>query len=71
MPELPEVQAHAERLTAEFGGATLARFTPIAFHALKTVVPAPEASIGQPLREVGRRGKYLLLDFGPTPSSCT
>jgi len=64
MPELPEVQAHAERLTADFGGATLARFTPVAFHALKTVVPAPEASVGQPLREVGRRGKYLLLDFG-------
>jgi formamidopyrimidine-DNA glycosylase len=64
MPELPEVQAHAERLTAEFGGAPLAKFTPIAFHALKTVVPAPEASIGEPLRQVGRRGKYLLLDFG-------
>jgi formamidopyrimidine-DNA glycosylase len=64
MPELPEVQAHAERLTAEFGGDTLVRFTPVAFHALKTVVPAPEASVGQPLREVGRRGKYLLLDFG-------
>jgi formamidopyrimidine-DNA glycosylase len=64
MPELPEVQAHAERLTAEFGAATLARFTPVAFHALKTVVPSPEASVGQPLREVGRRGKYLLLDFG-------
>ena len=44
MPELPEVQAHAERLTAEFGGATLAKFTPIAFHALKTVVPPPEAA---------------------------
>ena len=28
------------------------------------MVPAPEASIGQSLREVGRRGKYLLLDFG-------
>jgi len=64
MPELPEVQAHAERLTAEFGGAELARFTPLAFHALKTVVPAPEASVGQALRQVGRRGKYLLLDFG-------
>jgi formamidopyrimidine-DNA glycosylase len=64
MPELPEVQAHAERLTAEFGGATLAKFTPIAFHALKTVVPAPDASLGQPLRQVGRRGKYLLVDFG-------
>ncbi len=64
MPELPEVQAHAERLTEEFGGAVLARFTPVAFHALKTVVPAPDDSVGQPLRAVGRRAKYLLLDFG-------
>ena len=64
MPELPEVQAHAERLTTEYGGAVLARFTPIAFHALKTVVPAPDDSVGQPLRGVGRRAKYLLLDFG-------
>ena len=64
MPELPEVQAHAERLTTEYGGAVLARFTPIAFHALKTVVPAPHDSVGQPLRGVGRRAKYLLLDFG-------
>ena len=46
MPELPEVEAHAERLTTEFGGAVLARFTPIAFHALKTVVPAPHDLAG-------------------------
>jgi formamidopyrimidine-DNA glycosylase len=64
MPELPEVQAHAERLTEEFGGAVLAKFTPIAFHALKTAVPSPDDSVGQPLRGVGRRAKYLLLDFG-------
>jgi len=64
MPELPEVQAHAERLTAEYGGAVLARFTPVAFHALKTVVPSPDDSVGLPLLGVGRRAKYLLLDFG-------
>ncbi|HKA05113.1 MAG TPA: DNA-formamidopyrimidine glycosylase family protein [Acidimicrobiales bacterium] len=64
MPELPEVQAHAERLTADFGGAVLSKFVPLAFHALKTAVPAPEGALGEPLRTVGRRGKYLLLDFG-------
>src|SRR3954449_12037021 len=64
MPELPEVQAHAERLTAEFGNARLARFQPLPHRAVRPVVPAPEASVGQPLRQVGRRGKYLLLDFG-------
>jgi formamidopyrimidine-DNA glycosylase len=64
MPELPEVQAHAERLTADFGGDPLARFTPLAFHALKTVSPSPDEVVGEPLRGVGRRGKYLLFDFG-------
>ena len=39
MPELPEVQAHAERLDAAFAGAVLDRFTPISFTALKTVRP--------------------------------
>ncbi len=66
MPELPEVQAHAERLTAGFAGAVLERFVPITFTALKTAVPAPESAYGLPLIEVGRRGKYLLLRFEPT-----
>jgi formamidopyrimidine-DNA glycosylase len=64
MPELPEVQAHAERLTTDYGGTALAKFVPLAFHALKTAVPSPDGALGEPLRRVGRRGKYLLLDFG-------
>ena len=44
MPELPEVRAHAERLTAEFGGAVLERFVPISFTALKTYAPAPDVA---------------------------
>lgn len=63
MPELPEVQAHAERLTAAFAGAALKRFVPITFTALKTAVPSPDSIYGQTLREVGRRGKYLMLRF--------
>jgi len=66
MPELPEVQAHAERLTESFAGDALKRFVPITFTALKTAVPAPDSAYGTPLDEVGRRGKYLLLTFGPT-----
>jgi formamidopyrimidine-DNA glycosylase len=62
---MPEVQAHAERLTEAFAGATLDRFRPLAFTALKTAVPAPEAAAGHPLVEVGRRGKHLLLRFEP------
>jgi len=65
VPEMPEVQAHAERLTEAYGGAELARFRPITFTALKTFAPPPEAALGFPLEEVGRRGKHLLLRFEP------
>ena len=65
MPEMPEVQAHAERLTEQFGGAVLERFRPITFTALKTFSPAPETLHGLPLLEVARRGKHLLLRFEP------
>ncbi|MGB0114757.1 MAG: DNA-formamidopyrimidine glycosylase family protein [Ilumatobacteraceae bacterium] len=65
MPEMPEIQAHAERLTERFAGRTLTKFTPFNFTALKTAVPAPETAYGSPLIAVGRRGKYLLLEFEP------
>ena len=64
MPELPEVQAHAERLTDAFGGAELERFTPLSFSVLKTVEPRPDDAVGSALAAVRRRGKLLLLDFG-------
>jgi len=64
VPELPEVQAHAERLTDQFRGAVLTGFVPFNFTALKTVLPSPKTAYGNPLLGVGRRGKYLLLDFG-------
>ncbi len=63
VPELPEVQAHAERLDAAFAGAVLARFRPLAFTALKTFDPDPAVTHGEPLESVGRRGKALLLRF--------
>jgi formamidopyrimidine-DNA glycosylase len=62
---MPEVQAHAERLTEAFAGTTLDRFRPLAFTALKTAVPPPDAAHGHPLVEVARRGKHLLLRFEP------
>jgi formamidopyrimidine-DNA glycosylase len=65
VPELPEVQAHAERLTTDFAGQRLKRFVPLTFTALKTAVPAPDKAYGLPLEEVGRRGKYLLVRFEP------
>jgi formamidopyrimidine-DNA glycosylase len=63
MPELPEVQAHAERLSQAFTGAVLERFSPISFSVLKTVDPSPTEAEGLALGGVGRRGKFLLLRF--------
>ena len=62
---MPELQAHAERLAEEFGGAELATFRPISFTALKTYAPQPDEAYGTTLQRVGRRGKYLLLEFPP------
>jgi formamidopyrimidine-DNA glycosylase len=64
VPELPEICAHAERLDAAFADATLERFEPLSFTALKTATPPAEAAHGHALVWVGRRGKHLLLDFG-------
>ena len=66
MPELPEIQAHAERLTDRFAGRVLTGFTPFNFTALKTAVPLPDTAFGHSLLDVGRRGKYLLVRFEPT-----
>ena len=63
MPELPEVQAHAERLSAAYAGTPLRAFTALSFTALKTYDPRPEAAVGRPLEAVTRRGKHLLLAF--------
>lgn len=64
MPELPELQAHAERLDAAFAGAVISGFRSLTFTALKTARPEPSEATGSPLVFVGRRGKYLLLDAG-------
>jgi formamidopyrimidine-DNA glycosylase len=64
VPELPELGAHAERLTEDFAGAVLESFRPITFTALKTYAPDPSEAVGSSLDQVGRRGKYLLMRFG-------
>jgi formamidopyrimidine-DNA glycosylase len=63
MPELPEIQAHAERLTDELAGRELDAFRALSFTALKTYAPDPDEAKGQALTAVGRRGKYLLVEF--------
>ena len=65
MPELFEMQALSERLTASFEGLTLASLELRQFSALKTVEPGPDEVVGKTLEAVGRRGKYLSFSFGP------
>jgi formamidopyrimidine-DNA glycosylase len=64
MPELPEVQALAERLHERLSGATFIGADVLSFSSLKTFSPAPEQLYGKALASVGRRGKFLLFDFG-------
>jgi len=64
VPELPEIQAHAERLHRAFAGARLEQFVPLAFTALKTAVPPADATHGHEVVFVGHRGKHLLMDVG-------
>lgn len=64
MPELPEMQALAERLDALLSGAPLTGAVALQFSALKTFEPRPESLVGRPLAGVSRRGKYLVFDFG-------
>jgi formamidopyrimidine-DNA glycosylase len=63
VPELPEVQALAERLSDLLAGSTFERADLLQFSSLKTFDPRPEALSGRRLASVGRRGKYLLWNF--------
>jgi formamidopyrimidine-DNA glycosylase len=66
MPELPEMQALAERVADALAAETLRAIQPIQFSALKTVQPGPESLTGRALAGTARRGKFLILDFdGP------
>src|SRR3990170_6304532 len=61
MPELPEVQALAERLDALLGGSTFARAHALQFSSLKTLTPRAELLGGRRLDGVDRRGKFLVF----------
>jgi len=63
MPELPEMQALAERVATQFRGERVERVTPLQFAALKTVTPSYDTLNGLVLADTGRRGKYLILDL--------
>ncbi|HLN04982.1 MAG TPA: DNA-formamidopyrimidine glycosylase family protein [Acidimicrobiales bacterium] len=63
MPELPQMQALAERLDVAVGGAIIEQVELLGFSGLKTVVPPGEGLEGEKLADVRRRGKYLVLGF--------
>jgi len=63
MPELPEMQALAERLDTVLRGLTLERTDLLGFSSLRTFAPAPEELVGLVVARVGRRGKYLAIEF--------
>jgi formamidopyrimidine-DNA glycosylase len=64
VPELPEVQALAERLDDALAGAAFLAADPLQFSSLKTVTPRASELAGRTLEGVGRRGKFLVFELG-------
>ncbi len=63
MPEMPQMQALAERVEAWLAGATFEGYEPLGFSGLKTAVPSPDELVGRTLTgvEAGR------VDFEQPP----
>jgi formamidopyrimidine-DNA glycosylase len=64
MPELPEVEIAARRLTAAAAGATVESALAPGMVTMKTFDPPLDALAGRTLDGVGRRGKLLEVGFG-------
>ena len=64
MPELPEIHALANDLTARLRGRTLDRVDILAFAALKTFDPPVSALAGTVVAGVSRHGKFLDFAIG-------
>jgi len=63
VPELPEMQALAERLDKRLAGTRLLRIELLGFSSLKTYDPAHQSLEGRRLLSVARRAKYLVFMF--------
>jgi formamidopyrimidine-DNA glycosylase len=61
MPELPQMQALAERLDDAVRGSVIERVDVLGFSGLKTVDPPVSSVAGRTVAGVGHRGKYLVL----------
>jgi formamidopyrimidine-DNA glycosylase len=64
---MPQMQALAERVEAWLDGATFEGYEPLGFSGLKTAVPSPDELVGRTLIGIGRRAKYVLLEFSGEP----
>jgi formamidopyrimidine-DNA glycosylase len=64
VPELPEMQALAERLDDFVSGHTLLSIDLLGFSSLRTYAPRAEDLSSQVLNGITRRGKYLVWTFG-------
>jgi formamidopyrimidine-DNA glycosylase len=62
VPELPEVQALAERLDTVLAGSTLTALDMLQFSSLKTYAPRPDELLGRTIEHVGRRGKFVVIE---------
>jgi len=63
VPELPEVQALAERLDDVLRGGTLRALDMLQFSSLKTYAPRPDELLGRTIEHVGHRGKFVVIDM--------
>ena len=64
MPEMPEVQALAERLDDAESGSTLVGLDVLQFSSLKTYAPRPAELLGRTVERVWRRGKFVVVELG-------
>jgi formamidopyrimidine-DNA glycosylase len=69
MPELPEVEITARRLSSALEGAEVESALATGVATLKTFEPSLDALTGARIEGVRRIGKMLAVDFDPSPSS--
>src|ERR1700710_2272340 len=64
MPELPEVEITARRLSTALGGATVESVIAPGMNVMKTFDPPLEALMGREVTGVRRVGKMPVVEFG-------
>ena len=71
MPELPEVEITARRLSRAAAGATIESALAPGMVTMKTFDPPLDAIAGTQIAGVRRVGKMLVVDTGELVVSCT